>query len=69
MDDELLDADAACRFIGGSRPINPATLYRGIKSGIYPPPVKVAPNISRWRRTELAEAIDRRISARDRSAP
>ena len=62
--DEFLDKDAACRFIGGSRPINPARLYRGVKTGIYPQPVKVAPNVSRWRRSELAEAIERRIAAR-----
>jgi len=24
---ELLDRDATCRFFGGTRPINPATLY------------------------------------------
>ena len=65
MTEELLDLDAACLFIGGSRPINPATMYRGIKSGIYPPPVKIGPNLSRWRKCELAEAIERRIAARD----
>ena len=66
--DELLDKDAACRFIGGSRPINPATLYRGVKTGIYPQPIKVAPNVSRWRKSELSDAIERRIAARDGEA-
>ena len=66
--DELLDKDAACRFIGGSRPINPATLYRGVKSGIYPQPVKVAPNVSRWRKSELSAAIEQRIAERDERA-
>lgn len=65
MDDELLDAEAACRFIGGSRPINPATLYRGIRSGIYPKPIKITGTASRWRKSELAAAIERRIGARD----
>jgi hypothetical protein len=37
-DDEWLDISAACAFIGGTRPIHPATLYRGIKAGRYPPP-------------------------------
>ena len=27
---ELVDAKEACRILGGSRPINHATLYRGI---------------------------------------
>ena len=66
--DDLLDKDAACRFIGGSRPINAATLYRGVKAGIYPKPVKVAPNVSRWRRGELEEALAARIAARDAAA-
>jgi hypothetical protein len=30
---ELLDRDAVCRFFGGTRPINPATLYRGVRKG------------------------------------
>ena len=39
--DERLDVRAACEFIGGSRPINPATLYRGIQRGDFPRPIKV----------------------------
>jgi predicted DNA-binding transcriptional regulator AlpA len=66
--EELLDRDAACRFIGGTRPINAATLYRGVKAGIYPQPVKVSPNVSRWRREELEEALAKRIAARDQAA-
>jgi predicted DNA-binding transcriptional regulator AlpA len=64
MDTELLDAEATCRLIGGTTPINAATLYRGIKAGIYPPPVKVAPNISRWLRSELQAALEKRIADR-----
>ena len=30
MQDELLDVYAACALIGGTKPINAATLYRGI---------------------------------------
>ncbi len=64
-EDELLDSKAACAFIGGTRPINAATLYRGVKQGIYPRPIHVAPNVSRWRKSELAEALQRRIAMRD----
>jgi predicted DNA-binding transcriptional regulator AlpA len=63
--DELLDKEAACKLIGGSRPINAATLYRGVKTGIYPRPFKVAPNVSRWRRSELLAALEARLAARD----
>jgi predicted DNA-binding transcriptional regulator AlpA len=65
MTDELLDVQGACELIGGNRPVSPATLYRGIKSRIYPAPIKISPNVSRWRKSELVEAIDRRIAARD----
>ena len=34
--DDLLDLRATCALIGGSRPINPATLYRSIRKGVYP---------------------------------
>lgn len=64
MSRTLLDVEAACRFIGGTNPINAATLYRGIKAGIYPPPVKVAPNVSRWLENELEAALERRMAER-----
>ena len=31
----LMDRAEVCRYFGGSRPINPATLYRGIRQGRY----------------------------------
>ena len=64
-DDEFLDLHDACAFLGGSRPMHSATFYRGIKSGIYPKPVRVAPNTSRWIKRELAAAKQRRIEERD----
>jgi predicted DNA-binding transcriptional regulator AlpA len=65
MSKDLLDVEAACQLIGGCTPINAATLYRGAKAGIYPKPVRVAPNVSRWIRSELELAIERRIAERD----
>ena len=65
MHDELLDVYEACRFIGGSRPINPATLWRGVKAGRYSRPIKIGPQSVRWRRSELQGDIDRMIAARD----
>lgn len=52
----LLDRRAVCALLGGSKPINPSTLYRGIRKGRYPPPVKVGPGSSRWVRSEC-EAV------------
>jgi predicted DNA-binding transcriptional regulator AlpA len=62
--DDLLDRDATCRFFGGNRPINPATLYRGTKAGRYPAPIKVGPNTSRWLRSECEAALQAMIAGR-----
>jgi predicted DNA-binding transcriptional regulator AlpA len=64
MQVELLDRRAACEFFGGSRPINPATLYRGVRQGRYPPPVKVGPGSSRWLRAECEAALAAMVEAR-----
>lgn len=49
--------EAACKMIGGDKPIDPATYYRGVKSGRYPPPFHPSPNISRVDLDKLAAAI------------
>ena len=64
MQPELLDRDAVCVFFGGTRPLNPATLYRGILKGRYPKPVKVGPGSSRWLRAECEAALERLIGRR-----
>ena len=61
---ELVDAKEACRILGGSRPINHATLYRGISDRRFPPPIKLGGSISRWVKAELLAAIRRRMDAR-----
>jgi len=42
---------------------HPATYYRGVKAGIYPPPDHPSPGISRVNRPELVAALRKRISA------
>ena len=56
---ELLDRREVCRFFGGTKPLDPATLYRGIRKGRYPAPVKVGPGSSRWLRGECEAACRR----------
>ena len=56
--DVLLHATAVCRLIGGTRPINPATLWRGVKAGRYPRPLKISPNANCWKRSEVVAAIE-----------
>lgn len=61
---ELLDRAAACQLFGGTRPINPSTLYRGIAQGRYPKPVHIGPGSSRWLRSECEAALQRMVEGR-----
>jgi predicted DNA-binding transcriptional regulator AlpA len=61
---ELLDRPEVCRLFGGTRPIDPATLYRGIKIGKFPSPVKIGPGSSRWLRQECEAALAALIGRR-----
>jgi predicted DNA-binding transcriptional regulator AlpA len=65
QDDELLDEAATCRFFGGTKPINPATLWRGVKKGRYSKPIRISDQAVRWRRSELQDDIDRMVAERD----
>ena len=60
----LLDRDEVCRWFGGSKPIDPATLYRGIRKGRYPAPVKVGPGSSRWLLAECQVALQAMVEGR-----
>jgi hypothetical protein len=63
---ELMDKDETCRFFGGAnRPINAATLYRGVQTGRYPKPIKVGANSSRWIKSECAATLAKIIAERD----
>jgi predicted DNA-binding transcriptional regulator AlpA len=59
----LLDKAEACRFFGGNRPLNPATLYRGIRLGRFPRPIKVGGS-SRWLRAECEAALAKMVEGR-----
>jgi predicted DNA-binding transcriptional regulator AlpA len=55
-DDGFYDIAFVCAFFGGSRPLHPATIYRGIAVERYPRPVRPSPNINRWVGRELKAA-------------
>jgi predicted DNA-binding transcriptional regulator AlpA len=57
MQPQLLDKAEVCRLFGGNRPLNASTLYRGIKQGRYPRPIKVGPGSSRWLLSECEAAL------------
>ena len=54
---ELLDRRAVCHLLGGTRPINAATLYRNIAKGHFPKPIKVGAGSSRWVKDEVLAAL------------
>jgi predicted DNA-binding transcriptional regulator AlpA len=62
-DDGLYDIGFVCAFFGGNRPLNPATVYRGIAANRYPRPVRPSPNANRWIGRELKAAKDAILAA------
>jgi hypothetical protein len=64
-DDEWLDISAVCAVIGGTRPIHPATYYRGVKAGRYSAPEQRGANVKRVSRRKIEADLRRlRIGAR-----
>jgi predicted DNA-binding transcriptional regulator AlpA len=58
---DLLDIDAVCSFLGGSKPVDRSTVWRRVRQGLIPPPV---PELKRWVRSELEAARDALIAKR-----
>ena len=56
--------EAACKLIGGDKPIHPVTYYRGVKRGIYPAPFRPSPNVSRVDLDKLEAAIRARADGK-----
>jgi predicted DNA-binding transcriptional regulator AlpA len=64
--DDLVDEIIACRILGGeANPIHRSTLWRGIKSGRFPKPIKIGPATNRWSAAELTAVVERAIAARE----
>jgi predicted DNA-binding transcriptional regulator AlpA len=61
--DEHWDIKACCSRVGGNRPINCATWYRGIRAGRYPRPVKIAA-LSRWLKSEVEASLQAMVEGR-----
>jgi predicted DNA-binding transcriptional regulator AlpA len=57
---ELMNIRETCIFFGGKdSPLDPSTLYKGIRLGRFPKPIKIGPQTSRWRRSECEAALAR----------
>ena len=63
MQSHLLDKGEVCRYFGGSKPINSATLYRWIRQGRFPKPIRVGGS-SRWLRTECEAVLQAMVNGR-----
>jgi predicted DNA-binding transcriptional regulator AlpA len=63
MKSDLLHKREVCFLFGGSKPINPATLYRQIRKGLLPKPIRVGGS-SRWLRTECEAALRQMVEGR-----
>ena len=63
-DEEFLTLDGACAVVGGDKPISRATYYRGVKRGLYEPPIKVAPNVSRVPGRRLRKRLSALVAAK-----
>jgi predicted DNA-binding transcriptional regulator AlpA len=66
--EDLVDVTVACRILGGTTPIHRATLFRGVKSGRFSPPIKIGAKSARWRRSELLADIERLAAQREEAA-
>lgn len=55
----LLSIDEVIHALGISKP----TLYRGIRSGILPAPVRISARRVGWRSTDIARIVDGGVGA------
>ena len=60
---QLLDKAEVCRLFGGSKPLNASTIYRHIRAGRIPKPIRVGGS-SRWIREEVESALRSMVEAR-----
>jgi predicted DNA-binding transcriptional regulator AlpA len=63
--DDLWHIDLVCRFFGGTKPLNAATVYRNIKLGRIPAPIKTGPGSARWIPSECRAAREAMVAERE----
>ena len=59
-----LSISAVCSRIGGDRPINKSTVYRKVRTGELPKPLKFG-RVARWREDEIDAVLQRLAETRD----
>lgn len=56
--DDMMTLEQVGRFFGGTdKPIDRSTIYRWVRHGRIPKPIRVGPKQSRWSRVECTEAL------------
>jgi predicted DNA-binding transcriptional regulator AlpA len=67
--EDLVTITVACQIIGGREtPITASTLYKGIKTGRFPAPLKLGPGTARWRRSEIIDMLEKAAAERGQVA-
>ncbi|MBN8607050.1 MAG: hypothetical protein J0L81_09050 [Caulobacterales bacterium] len=64
-DSELVDEREARAILGN---ISRATLWRHVRSGRLPQPLKITPGRNHWRRSELVAVVEAAAAAREVAA-
>jgi predicted DNA-binding transcriptional regulator AlpA len=59
--DELLTCEEVCQYFGG---LDPSTIYRNVRRGLIPAPIRVTANTSRWLRSECEASLAAMIARR-----
>lgn len=66
---DLVDEMTACQILGGENsPLHRSTLWRGVKKGRFPAPIKIGLGTNRWRASELVAVVETAAAARPQVA-
>jgi predicted DNA-binding transcriptional regulator AlpA len=66
QDAELITAKEAMKMTGI---LNSSTMYRAIKAGKFPKPVKIGPQSTRFLKSEIFDYVRRLVAERDGGTP
>lgn len=64
-DDDLIDMEGVCTLLGGAKtPLHRATIFKHIRTGKLPKPLKIGGG-NRWLKSEILAVIERAKLERD----
>lgn len=62
QDVELISVEAVAKIVGGDKPVNTATVFRRVRQGRLPQPVRLSARLIRWNKAELMEWLSRKAA-------